>query len=136
MIGTEQFDRFISEHRWAVVTTLRRDGSPSSSMNAYARDGDQLVISTQGHRLKTRTLEHDPRIVVCVINNHEPFNYVSVEGECEVQREGILEATRLVFKSLSAVGYPEPPDIEKWMREQGRVILRVTARHVHGVIRG
>ncbi|MGE5594665.1 MAG: hypothetical protein ACM3S1_01370 [Hyphomicrobiales bacterium] len=30
-----------------MVTTLRRDGSPSSSMNAYARDGDQLLISTQ-----------------------------------------------------------------------------------------
>jgi PPOX class probable F420-dependent enzyme len=135
MIGTAQFDQFISANRWCVVTSLRKDGTPSSSLNAYARDGDQLVISTQAHRLKAKTLARDPRITVCVINNAEPFNYVSVEGTCEVQREGILEATKAVFRSLSATGYQEPPDLERWMKEQGRVILRVTPTRVSGVIR-
>ena len=104
-------------------------------MNAYARDGDQLIISTQAHRLKAKTLASDPRITICVINNAEPFNYVSIEGTCEVQREGILEATRTVFRNLAATGYPEPPNLEQWMKEQGRVILRITPGRVSGVIR-
>lgn len=136
MIGTPQFDEFVSKHRWAVITTLRKDGTPSSSLNAYARDGDQLIVSTQAHRLKSKTLANDPRITLCVINNAEPFNYVSVEGTAEVQRTGITEATKAVFRNLAAIGYPEPPDIENWMREQGRVILRVTPARVSGVIRG
>lgn len=135
MIGTPEFDAFVSDHRWAVVTTLRKDGSASSSMNAYARDGDDLVISTQAHRLKTRTLENDPRITVCVISNKEPFNFVSVEGRAQVQREDITEATKAVFRSLAAIGYPEPPNLEQWMKEQGRVILRVRPERVSGVIR-
>lgn len=136
MIGTEQFDSFISEHRWCVVTTLRKDGTASSSLNAYARDGDQLIISTQGHRLKAKTLRRDPRITVCVISNGEPFNFVSVEGTCEVQDQGIKAATRAVFANIAATGYKEPENLEQWMKEQGRVILRVTAARVSGVIRG
>lgn len=136
MIGTPQFDEFITNHRWAVVATLRKDGSASSSINAYAREGDQLVISTQAHRLKVKTLEHDRRITVCVISNREPFNFVTVEGTCEIQRENIGEATRTVFRNLAPTGYQEPADIEQWMREQHRVILRVTPTRVSGVIRG
>ena len=135
MIGTPQFDEFVSNHRWVVVTTLRKDGTASSSMNAYARDGDQLVISTQAHRLKTKTLLRDPRITLCIISNAEPFNFVSVEGHCEVQTEGITAATKAVFANLAATGYAEPPNIEQWMKEQGRVILRVTPERVSGVIR-
>ena len=135
MIGTEAFDRFVSQHRWCVITTLRRDGSAASSLNAYARDGDQLVISTQAHRLKAKTLARDPRITLCIINNAEPFNYVSVEGTCEVQREGITDATRAVFANIAATGYRAPENIEEWMAEQGRVILRVTPIRVSGVIR-
>jgi hypothetical protein len=105
-------------------------------VNAYAREGDQLLISTQGHRLKAKTLRRDPRITVCVISNGEPFNYVRVEGLCEVQETGIAEATRAVFRNISATGYREPENLEQWMKEQGRVILRVTPTRVSGVIRG
>jgi hypothetical protein len=105
-------------------------------MNAYAREGDQLIISTTRERLKVKTLENDPRITVCVINNAEPFNYVSVEGTCEIQRKEILEPTKVVFANLAKVGYPEPPDLPKWIADQGRVILRVTPTRVSGVIRG
>ncbi len=30
MLGTPELDKFISEQRWAVVTTLRGSGQPSS----------------------------------------------------------------------------------------------------------
>jgi PPOX class probable F420-dependent enzyme len=135
MIGNEQFDRFVSANRWCTVTTLRKDGTPSVSVNAYARDGDQVIISTQAHRLKARTLARDPRIAVCIINDSAPFNYVTVEGACEVQRDGILEATRAVLQNLASTGYKEPENIEQWMKEQGRVILRVTPVRVSGVLR-
>lgn len=135
MIGTPAFDAFISAHRWCVVTTLRKDGSPSSSVNAYARDGDQLVISTQAFRLKVRTLEHDPRITVAIISNQEPFDFVSVEGTAAIQREGIEAPTRAVLGALASTGYRQPEDLAKWLEEQRRVIIRVTPTRVSGVIR-
>jgi len=54
---SEAFDEFIGQHRWAVLTTLRKTGGPVSSVIAYARDGDELVISTPGTTFKRVTLE-------------------------------------------------------------------------------
>ncbi len=48
------WDEFITAHRWATLTTLRTSGSPVSSIIAYARDGDTLVISTPGGTFNAR----------------------------------------------------------------------------------
>lgn len=135
MIGKEHHDAFVREHRWAVVTTLRADGSPSTSMVAYAVDGDELVMSVTEDRLKVRTIDRDARVTVCVISNAEPFNYVTVEGDASIQRGDVRAATDLVFDALRPTGYAVPDDIDAWIREQGRVIIRVRPRRVHGVIR-
>ena len=60
MIGeNSEFDQFITDHRWAVLTTMRNTGQPVSSVVAYARDGDTLVVSTPGETFKRKSLERD-----------------------------------------------------------------------------
>jgi PPOX class probable F420-dependent enzyme len=135
MLGTPEQDAFISAHRWAVITTLRRDGSASSSMVAYARQDDTLVVSTPGSRLKVRTLARDPRVALCIISNAEPFSYVTVEGRAVIERDSLLEPTRAVFANIAGTGYREPENLAGWIIEQQRVILRVHPDRVHGVIR-
>ena len=136
VIGTnEQFDQFISDHRWAVVTTLRTSGQPSSSVVAYARDGDTLVISTPGMTLKRKTLEADGRITLCILTNSEPFNFVTIEGTASLEHDNLVENTRKVFANIADTGYTEPDDLEGWLRDQERVIIRVHPERVSGVIR-
>ncbi len=131
----EAFDEFITQHRWAVLTTLRKSGNPVSSVIAYARDGDEIVVSTPGMTFKRKTLESDDRVNLCVITNEEPFNFVAIEGRAVIQSDDIIEATRLVFKNIETTGYQEPDDLEAWCESQQRVILRITAERVYGVIR-
>ncbi len=135
MIGTEAFDRFVSENRWAVITTVRKNGQPSSSIVAYARDGDTLVVSTTAPTLKVRTLERDPRVTVTVFNDAAPFNFVTVEGRAEIEREGLEGATHLVFENIKGSGFTEPGDLPAWLEAQKRVIVRIYAKRVSGVIR-
>lgn len=138
MIGTEEFDRFVSAHRWAVLTTLRETASgsePVSSVIAYARDGDDLVVSTPGGTFKRRSIERNPRVNLCVIANAEPFNFVAIEGDARVQHDRLVEDTRRVFASIRDTGYQEPEDLAGWLERQRRVILRITPRRVYGVIR-
>jgi PPOX class probable F420-dependent enzyme len=138
MIGTEAFDRFVAEHRWAVLTTLRETATgsePVSSVIAYARDGDDLVVSTPGGTFKRRSIERNPRVNLCVISNAEPFNFVAIEGDARVQLENLLEDTRRVFAAIRDTGYQEPEDLPSWLEKQRRVILRITPRRVYGVIR-
>ena len=131
----EAFDQFISEYRWAVLTTLRQSGSPVSSVVAYARDGDELVVSTPGLTFKRKTLEKDSRVNLCVITNEEPFNFVSIEGVVTIENEDLVRNTRLVFKNIENTGFQEPEDFEGWLESQQRVILRIKPTRVYGVIR-
>jgi len=121
----ETFDTFISEHRWAVLTTLRKDGQPVSSVVAYARDGDTLVVSTPGGTFKRRSLDRDPRATLCILTNREPFNFVSVEGRVDVEHEDLVANTRKVFQNIADAGWQEPEDLAGWLRDQKRVILRL-----------
>ena len=131
----EAFDQFVSAYRWAVLTTLRQSGSPVSSVVAYARDGDELVVSTPGMTFKRRTLEKDCRANLCIINNEEPFNFVSIEGDVTIETDNLVKNTRLVFKNIENTGYQEPEDFEGWLKSQQRVILRIRPTRVYGVIR-
>ena len=92
-------DQFITDNRWAVLTSLRADGQPVSSVVAYARDGDSLVISTPGGTFKRRSLERDGRATLCILPNAEPFNFVSVEGRVAVEHTVpfVFVAYALVF---------------------------------------
>ncbi len=136
MIGDNtQWDEFLSQHRWAVLTTLRANGQPNSSVVAYARDGDNLVISTPGGTFKRRSIENDERVTLCVFTNAEPFNFVSVEGQAVVTRDNLVEDTRKVFANIEDTGYQEPEDLEGWLESQARVIIRIKPERVYGVIR-
>ena len=130
-----EHDEFLSAHRWAVLTTLRSSGGPVSSVVAYARDGDDFVVSTPGGTFKRRSIERDPRVNLCVISNAEPFNFVAIEGSAAVESGDLVRRTRLVFANLTGTGYQEPPDPEQWLEDQQRVILRIRPERMYGVIR-
>jgi PPOX class probable F420-dependent enzyme len=133
MIGNEDQDAFITTHKLAVVTTLRRDGSPSNSVIFYAREGDELLFSTTKSRLKAKTLMRDPRIAVCVLEEGPPYNFVNVEGTATVQTEDIVPGHILVLKAMRGPDATPPDGYEERLAKEGRVIVRVKAERVSGV---
>ena len=128
-------DQFISDHRWGVLTTLRLDGHPVSSVVAYARHEDTVVISTPGGTFKRKSLDRDPRATLCIVTNSEPFNFVSIEGRVDVESTDLVANTRLVFQNISDSEYSEPEDLQGWLDAQNRVIIRIHPERVYGVIR-
>jgi PPOX class probable F420-dependent enzyme len=135
MIGTAQQDAFINKNKWGVVTTLRRDGTPSSSVIFFARDGDELVFSTTKSRLKAKTLAHDPRAALCVLDEGAPFGYVTVEGSAMVEEDDIVPMHVVINRAMR--GQPDwtPPEgFEARLRGEGRVVVRVQADRVSGVV--
>ena len=92
------YEKFIDDHRWAVITTLRKSGSPVSSVVAYARYLDKLVVSTPGATFKRASLEKDSRVNLCIVSNSEPFNFVAVEGSAEVTKEISSKRPNLCLK--------------------------------------
>ena len=130
-----EYDRFLSVHRWAVLTTLRTSGSPVSSVVAYARDGDDYIVSTPGTTFKRASIQRDPRVSLCVVSNSEPFNFVAMEGTASVETEDLVDRTRMVFANLEGTGYTEPANLAQWLEDGQRVILRIQPERCFGTIR-
>ena len=128
------YEKFIDDHRWAVITTLRKTGAPVSSVVAYARDSDKLVVSTPGSTFKRASLQKDPRVNLCIVSNSEPFNFVAIEGLAEISKKDLVRKTKLVFEKIPDM-YEEPNPLEKWLEEQDRVIIEISASRVSAVIR-
>ncbi len=133
MIGNEAQDAFINKHKWGVVTTLRRDGSPTSSVIFYVRDGDDLLFSTTKDRLKAKTVANDPRIAVAVLDEGAPFGYVTVEGAATIEEDDLAAKHTVLNKAMRGGDFSPPEGFEEQLRKDGRVIIRVTAERVHGV---
>lgn len=135
MIGTEDQDKFVSESRWAVVTTMRRNGTPSSSVVFYYRDGDTVVFSTTDDRLKTRSVEHNPQVAVCVIDEGPPHRYVTIEGPATVQREDVAGGHVRLNRAMRRDPDWQPPEnFAEVLAGQKRVLIHVAAERVHGVV--
>jgi PPOX class probable F420-dependent enzyme len=135
VIGTAEQDAFISSQKWAVVTTLRADGSPSNSVVFFAREGDRLFFSTTDDRLKTRTVEHDPRIALCVLDEGAPYRFVNVEGTAAIERDDIVPGHVAINRTMRGDPAWMPPEgFEERLRRDRRVLISVTAERASGVV--
>ena len=134
MIGTAEQDDFINRNRWAVVTSLREDGSPTNSVIFYAREGNELIFSTTLSRLKAKTLMRDRRIALTVLDEGTPFGFVTVEGTATIQQDDIIPGHIAVNKAMRGVSEFTPPEgYADRLKSDGRVIVRVKAQRVSGV---
>lgn len=135
MIGTEEQDAFIREHKFAIVTTLRKDGSPTKSAVFIVMDGDDLTFSTAEDRLKTRTVENDPRVAVTLADGDQPYRYLTVEGSGSIQRDNLIPTHIELNRMMRSDPTWEPPeDFEANLKSQGRLIVRVKPQRVSAML--
>ena len=134
MIGNADQDAFINKNKWAVVTTLRKDGSPTSSVIFYAREGDELIFSTTEDRLKTKTIDNDPRISICVLDDGAPYGYVTVEGRATVQREDVVPPHINIVKAMRGGEFEPPEGYAERLEKERRLVVRLKAERVSGVV--
>ena len=135
MLGTPEQDAFINSQKWASVTTLRADGSPTNSIIFYAREGDTLFFSTTESRLKTKTLRRDPRIAVCVLDEGAPYRFVNVEGTATIEDSDVVPGHIEINRVMRGDPGWQPPDgFAERLKNDGRVIVKVRATRVSGVV--
>jgi PPOX class probable F420-dependent enzyme len=119
--------KLLESRNFAVVATLRRDGSVHCAPSwVDVQDGLAVVNSAEG-RAWPRNLEHDPRVTLTVQNMDNPYEYVAIRGHvAERTHEGADEhIDQLAKKYLGKDEYPYRQPGER------RVIIRVAPEHVH-----
>jgi PPOX class probable F420-dependent enzyme len=111
----------------AVLATSRRDGRPQMSPVGVAVDDDgRLLVSTRETAVKTRNVRRDPRVWLCVLPDQFYGRWIQVEGRAEIVT--LPEAMDLLedyYRRLSGE-HPDWDDYRRAMRDEHRVVLRIT----------
>ena len=122
---TEKARQFLQNPYVGQVTTLRRDGSPHSTVVWVDVDTDEVIFNTAVGRAKERHLRQDPRISLIVVDPENSYRWVSVSGKAELDTEGAdEEIDKLAKKYLGQDEYP-------WRNpEEQRINVRIRPEHV------
>jgi PPOX class probable F420-dependent enzyme len=90
-----------------IVTTLRDDGSPHSTVVWVDVEDGKVSFNTARGRAKERYLGRDPRVSLLVIDPNDPYKWVAVSGPAEVTEEGAdPQIDKLAKKYLGKDEYP------------------------------
>jgi len=100
--------KFLEESPYVgVVTTLRADGSPHSTIVWVDVEGDKVSFNTALGRAKPKHLEHDPRASLLMVDPNNSFKWVAVSGHTEVTEQGAdAQIDKLAKKYLGKDEYP------------------------------
>ena len=104
----EKTRKFLDESPYVgVVTTLREDGSPHSTIVWVDVEGDKVSFNTARGRAKPKHLEHDPRASVLMVDPNNAWKWVAVSGPAELTEEGAdAQIDKLAKKYLGKDEYP------------------------------
>jgi PPOX class probable F420-dependent enzyme len=104
----EKQKRFLAENPFVgVVTELRKDGSPHSTVVWVDVEDGKVSFNTARGRAKPTHLEHDPRASLLVVDPNDPYRWVAVSGHAELTEEGAdAQIDKLAKKYLGKDEYP------------------------------
>lgn len=127
-VMTEAQERFLREHRLAVLATGRRDGSPQVSTIYYDYDGTDIVISVTSDRWKWKNAVRQPKVALLVNEGRQQLIlYGTAEGITDDPDR--LELTKRL-RRRGGTDFPDDATFAAQLNEAHRTILRITPDRV------
>ncbi len=79
----EGVKRLIQGPNFAALTTLDKQGTPSTHVMWVDADDEHVLINTEVHRAKYKNVQRDPRVAIAIWNADDPYEYAEVRGVVE-----------------------------------------------------
>jgi PPOX class probable F420-dependent enzyme len=123
---------YLNERRFAVLATIREDGTPHLSTMWYRLEGDRIMMNTRANRVKDLNLRRDNRAAICVEGE---ARYVTIDGVITMDDDPVR--SQETIKAL-AERYDGPEEAEAIsatvFSKQNRITLYLTIDRVdvHG----
>lgn len=121
----ETQQQFLENPYVGVVTTLRKDGSPHSTVVWVDVEDGVPSFNTALGRKKPANLEQDPRASLLVVDPQNAYKWIAVDGKTEITADGAdPQIDKLAKKYLGKDEYP--------FRQEGeqRVTVRIQPERV------
>jgi PPOX class probable F420-dependent enzyme len=124
---TEAERAFLENPFVGVVTDLRPDGSPHSTIVWVDVDDEGVSFNTAYGRAKPRYIAQDGRVSLAVVDPRDPYRWLSVSGTATLDDDAADgQIDRLARKYIGADAYP--------FRQPGeqRVSVRIAVEKLDG----
>jgi len=121
---TEEQVALLREPNYGVVTTLRPDGSPHSTVVWVDVDDDGIpTFNTARGRVKPSNLERNGRVALLVVRQSDFYDWVSIDGRVELTTDGAEEQIDMLSHKY---------DGEPWEYKPGqeRIKVRILPEHI------
>lgn len=104
----QQQKQFLDDNPFVgVVTTLREDGSPHSTIVWVDVEDGKPSFNTASGRAKPKHLERDPRASLLVIDPNDTYKWVAVNGHTQMTEDGAdAQIDKLAKKYTGKDEYP------------------------------
>ena len=120
-LNEEQLELFRAKN-YAVVATVGDDGSPQTTIVWVDEEDGRPLFNTTNKRAKGRNLRRDPRVSILVWANDNPYRYVEVEGDAELEDDVDTRNMHAMSRKYTGKDFHTPVD---------RLIVRVTPRRIY-----
>ena len=123
---------FLSDHHSAVMTTLKRDGTPHVARVGVGLVDGELWSSGTDDRMRTKHLRRDPRSTLFLWDPKNGQHWMGLETTVD-----ILDGPERVEQNLALyrVLAGEPDDLEEYkqaMIDEKRLIYRFNIQRAYG----
>jgi PPOX class probable F420-dependent enzyme len=124
---TDAQREFLAQPFVGIVTDLRPDGSPHSTVVWVDVDDDGVSFNTAYGRAKPTYIAHDGRVALTVVDPEDPYRWLAVSGLASLVDDGADEQIdRLAKKYIGKDTYPfRAPD-------ERRVSVRIAVEKLDG----
>jgi PPOX class probable F420-dependent enzyme len=121
---TEAQQALLREPNFGIVTTIRPDGSPHSTVVWVHVDDDGLpTFNTALGRVKPSNLESNGRAALLVVRDGDFYDWVSVDGRVELTTEGAEAQIDMLSRKYDGQPWEYKPG-------QERITVRILPEHV------
>ena len=80
----EATEKFLREPHIADLATVQPDGSPHLAPVWFFYDGEQIIVMAEKSAVKIRNIRRDPRVMLSIATDVEPYEYVLVRGTAAI----------------------------------------------------
>ena len=120
---TAAHQEYLHEHRFGVLSTGRKDGSPQASMVGFFFDGTDFLVTFRRASAKYHNISRQPRVALSVPDGRRSLTAYGTAELLEDDPDRV-DAFQAILMSY---GMPETPvdDLRTTMNDEHRVVMRL-----------
>jgi PPOX class probable F420-dependent enzyme len=119
--------RDLLDAQFATLATIDDDGAPQLSEVWFLREGDDVHVSLNTSRAKTKNLRERPQCSLLILDVGNPYRYLELRGRARVEPDDDYAfADRVGEKYGADLRQHDAPG-------DGRVVVTIEADKVHPV---